>query len=289
MKEIILKHVSDDGGLLQATFLPENGMNLKSFKKDSIEVIDQSTKGLFDDHMAGLGALIGPHFYHRKDIPLVPDETIFPHISRIKAKGGKEPFSHGIARYVPWNWTASDLSIEAFLSGMDTISGITLAALEGFDFEMSFKAKLNSKGLHIDFFVESEKHASIAGLHYYYALDNNKGRVLIECDGLYNDMGSWKPIPKAWQGHDSNLLDFNLDNASDFGFLPNRPSYTGDATLETKTHKLHIHYKTNSDENAFQLYHPQGASFVCIEPVTAKNPRAAKQKKNHLQVTIEVL
>src|SRR4051812_40760409 len=108
MKEVVLEHSLTDGDLLRAVFLPDYGMNLISLKKGETEVIDQSTRTMFEERMSGLGPLIGPHFYHRKDkdITFVPDETIFPHIARVKAKS-PEPFSHGIGRYVPWKYHAS--------------------------------------------------------------------------------------------------------------------------------------------------------------------------------------
>jgi len=290
MKEIIIQRILKDKSLLQAVFLPDHGMNLASLKKDNLEIIDQSTKVLFEEKMGGLGPLIGPHFYHRKevDIPQVPDETIFPHIARVKKEGGTEPFSHGIGRYVPWNYFTSDTKIEAHISGMDTYRGITLAALEGFDFQMSFQAQISDVGLEIEMIVNSEKKPSIAGLHYYYALDNKSGIVKMHCKDRYNDMGMFKPIPEKWQENDPNHLCFNLEEESDFGFHPISENFSGEAMLKTKSHNLHIHYKTDSDENAFQLYHPKDASFVCIEPVTAKNPRDAKQKKNHLKVQLRI-
>jgi len=290
MKEVILQRILEDKSLLQALFLPQQGMNLASLKRNGVEIIDQSTRVQFEEGACGLGPLIGPHFYHRKneEIPKIPDETFFSHIEREKVHGNHEPFSHGIGRYVPWNYSASSRSIEGQISGMDTYRGITLAALEGFDFQMKFKAHLAEDGLAIDMRVDSEKRPSIAGLHYYYALDDCAGVVKMTCDAQYNDMGVWKSIPKGWQESDANHLRFDLQEESDYGFRPIGKKFTGDAHLQTKSHKLHIHYKTDSEEHAFQLYHPKDASFVCIEPVTAKNPRDAKQKKNHLQVKIRI-
>lgn len=291
MKEVILQRILSNGSSLKATFLPEQGMNLASYKKNDTEVIDQSTRGMFEQRMSGLGPIIGPHFYHRKEneIPFVPDETMFPHIARTKKANNLEPFSHGIGRYVKWNWNASGTTIEGHLSGLDTHQGVTLAALEGFDFQMKFKAQLAEEGLKIDMQVESESHPTIAGLHYYYRLEDAKGSVKIHCQDKYNDMGTWKEIPKQWQEDDSNHLRFDLMQESDYGFRPLSDNFSGDALLTTRSHQLRVHYETASDENAFQLYHPKNSSFVCIEPVTAKNPRDAKQKKNHLQVCIEIL
>ncbi len=289
MKEVILQRIQSNGIPLRAVFLPLQGMNLASLKYGDVEYIDQSTKNLFDEKFGGLGPLIGPHFYHRHSIPQIPDETAFPHIAKIQASGSDEPFSHGIGRYVAWNWSASDTTINANLSGMDTHCGVTLAALEGFDFKMEFKAHLSQNGIEINYNVESDTSPSIAGLHYYYALENREGIVSMSVEDNYNDMGVWKPIPAMWRNKETNELAFDLKYESDFGFRPKTRDFSGNATLVTGNRKLNIQYETNSDENAFQLYHPEGASFVCIEPVTAKNPRDAKQKKNHLKVRISFL
>lgn len=290
MKEVILEHSLPDGELLRAVFLPDYGMNLISLKKGEIEVIDQSTRKGFEERRGGLGALIGPHFHHRKDrdISFVPDETIFPHIARERAKGSPEPFSHGIGRYVPWKYHASSTTIDAAISGKDTYHGIALEVFEGFPFEMRFKAHISEQGLIIDYHVESKEKPSIAGLHYYYAMESNDAVVKMRCSDRYNDMGTWRPVPKEWQEEDANHLSFDLHQEYDYGFRPLGLDFTGDATLVTKTHELNIHYKTDSDEHAFQLYHPKNASFVSIEPLTAKNPREARQMKNHLQVTINI-
>ena len=288
MKEAVLQRIQDDGNLLKAVFLPEMGMNLASLRFGDVEIIDQSTINIFNEKLGGLGALIGPHFHHRKEIPHIPDETAFPHIARVKASGSDEPFSHGIGRYVAWNWNASDLSIDANISGMDTHAGVTLAALEGFDFKMSFKAHLLNDGIEINMHVDSEKMPSIAGLHYYYALDNGEGVVKMKVQDTYNDMGVWREIPDKWRNTEKEELSFNLKEKSDYGFKPNRSDFSGDAILETGSRQLHIHYETDSEENAFQLYSPDKATFVCIEPVTASNPRDAKQLQNHLKVRIQL-
>lgn len=287
MKEVVLQRIQEDGTLLRAIFLPEQGMNLISLRFGDIELIDQSTKKLFNERLSGLGPLIGPHFYHRKHPAPVIDDTLFSHIAALRAKGEEEFFSHGIGRYVAWNWSASDLSIEATISGMDSHRGVTLAALEGFDFEMIYKAHLTKDGMEISMSVESKEAPTICGLHYYYALDPGKSVVKMDVDDYYNDMGHWKIIPQEWKDKDIGLLAFDLQQGSDFGFLPKREDHTGQATLCTGNRELKITYQTDSEENAFQLYHPKDASFVCIEPVTAKNPRAAQTKKHHLQVHIQ--
>ena len=84
--KIKLKNTSPTGKSLVATFLPDGGMNLCSYKLGDIEVIDQQTLPLYEERKAGLGALIGPHFHQRQEVPSGYDESLFPHIAKGKAE-----------------------------------------------------------------------------------------------------------------------------------------------------------------------------------------------------------
>ena len=159
-------------GAYTAHFLPEKGMNFVSLKKGEIEAIDQSTRRGFEERFAGLGAMIGPHFHHRKLLPPPPDPKLFPHVAN-----SSEPFSHGIGRYAPWNVEGScEMHIDATLSGSDTWNGVALKDLEGQDFKMTYSAKLLDEGLQIELSVVSDTE-SIVGLHTYYALADGAGVV----------------------------------------------------------------------------------------------------------------
>ena len=288
MKEVHLQHLADNGEEYHVTFLPLNGMPFVSFKRGDVEIIDQSTWQLFHEKNAGLGQLIGPWFYHRKNdaIPMVADTSLFPHISRIKSQ---EPFSHGIGHFVRWNYSNSDTSIRAHISGMDAIGNVTYASLAGFDFKFDYEAHLTSAGLEIDLKVESPTNRCFAGLHTYYSLEKNSGRVSINCDEKYNDMGTLRVIPDKWRGKETTL-DFDFKEAADYGFFPNTEEKCGVAMLTTGNRKVKISYKANdANEHGFQVYHPEGASFACIEPGTARNFREAKLKRNHIKIKIEVL
>src|SRR5262249_36353923 len=179
MEPIVLKNKSSKGEPLEATFLLDKGMNMVSYKKGNTEVIDQSTRTLFEERYAGLGALIGPHFHHRNPavIPPIKDESLFPHIARIKAKGVNEPFSHGIGRYAPWNAKATQTKLNAILTGKDQWNGVPLSALEGQNFTMRFQAELLPDGLHLDLSVVSDSD-SLIGIHYYYSLPKGKGKII---------------------------------------------------------------------------------------------------------------
>ena len=80
MEPITLKSQNTQGDIFEAMFLPDRGMNMISFKRGDVQVIDQSTRSLFEERFAGLGALIGPHFHHRNPaiIPKLKDESLFP-------------------------------------------------------------------------------------------------------------------------------------------------------------------------------------------------------------------
>ncbi|MCH9812128.1 hypothetical protein K0U07_05145 [bacterium] len=289
MKKVHLQHLSKDKKLIEAIFAPEDGMNLLSLTKDGQEFIAQDTKEEFERRFAGLGALIGPHFYHRKQesIPAV-DEKIFPHIANLDLSKPTDPLSHGIGRYCKWNYSETSTTITGHLSGKDTQNGHTLASLEGFDFELTYSCHVSATGLTITYEVKSEHPETTIGLHYYLALPGGEGFVHMDCKEEYNDLGTWKPIPKEWK-NDKGELFFNLKEESDYGFLPRSEKNEGAALLSTPDRKLQVSYKASSEQHAFQLYHPKDASFVCIEPVSAINPRDPKGSNHKLQIRLDIL
>ncbi len=218
--------ISQDG--VEASFAPEKGMNLLSFKTSEVEAIDQSTYSLFEERAAGLGALIGPHFHHRPQLD-------------------NEPYSHGIARQVPWEYDATETSINASLSSKTEWKGQTLGEIEGQDFQMWLKAHVDTDGLHLDYSITSDTD-SVIGFHYYYN------------------------APDGSQVLTSNQEPYTVGPPIDQGFHPLDPLQET-ITLKTPTYNLHIHYEADNQENSWQLWHPGDASFVCIEPLSAKDPR----------------
>ena len=282
--------ISENGEKLKAVFNPQMGMNLMSYTLDGIEAMDQKTIPLFEERMAGMGALIGPHFHHRKDedIPNLDLVDLFPFISGLLKKGQKEPFSHGIARYVPWEYEGGSDFINARLSGKDTFKGFKIAELEGQEFELSFKAKLKPNGLFIDYSVNAKK-PSVIGLHYYYALAEKSGNVFSKVNEKYHHSKGWRDIPKDWLESD-NGLNFRVgpDVEADFGFRPFKSAAQTLIKMKTSSHQLQIHYQSDSEANSWQLYHPKNATYVCLEPVSAVNPREATQSSSNLKIQIEI-
>ncbi len=260
---ITLTNRSADGDLYQAVFLPEKGMNLISFRKGEVEVIDQSTWPLFEERYAGLGALIGPHFHHRKVIPPVLQPEKFPFISKQEEKGLHEHFSHGIARYAPWKYKATETTIEGKLTGKDLWNEIPLSVLEGQKFSLQFKAELTVDGLVFDYSVVSETD-SIVGFHYYYSLVDGAG------------------ILRADTQENRNMEVSLKDSEWDHTFHPALTPCLGKIELETGTYRVIVEYSCVSQENSWQLYHPKGASFVCIEPLSARDP-------HHTNLTVSSL
>lgn len=289
MDPIVLKATSEQGESLEATFLPDKGMNMVSYKKGSIEIIDQSTKNLFDERFAGLGALIGPHFHRRQTsvLPKIADESLFPHIARVKAKGVADPFSHGIARYAPWKATATENSFKATLTGKDTWNGVALSALEGQNFTMHFNALLSPQGLKLDLDVVSDSD-SLVGIHYYYHLPQGTGKLISAVQPEYIDNGEKKPLPPSWNGGADHVLTFDLNNEADYTFFPYPSPRSGKIILDAGNYKLHTTYTCASSENSWQLYHPKGASFVCIEPLSSQDPRHPNLTVSSIHIDLEI-
>jgi hypothetical protein len=285
---ILLKNQSETGDLLEAAFLPSRGMNMISFKKGNIEVIDQSTRGLFEERSAGLGALIGPHFHHRNPsiLPKIQDESLFPHIARLKEKGIQEPFSHGIARYAPWSAHATDNTITAKIKSTDVWKGVTLASLEGQNFSMEFQGELLPDGLHLNLSVVSDTD-SLVGIHYYYHLPNRRGKIISQIQKKYKENNEYKPIPSTWTMDDQQVLFYEIQEA-DFTFHPFPNPLTGTILLDAETYRLKTKYECASEENSWQLYHPANASFVCIEPISSQDPRHPNLTVSSLKIHLQI-
>ncbi|MDR3624139.1 MAG: hypothetical protein P4L16_03245 [Chlamydiales bacterium] len=286
MQTITLKEKTKKGQEMQVTFCPEKGMNLVSFKYGNVEIIDQSTGVIFEQRCAGLGALIGPHFHHRKldTIPHIEDEDLFPHFHLLREQGVKEPFSHGIARYVPWKIEKlTNKMVRATLSSKSEWKGISLGKIEGQEFNMVYIAEMSNAGLCIQYSIVSS-HNSLVGLHYYY----NKGKnatVEASVGKQYNDQGIIKTIPSNWLKN--GKLRFDLANAADYGFLANPHPLMASIRLTTSDYQLVVRYVSATKENSWQLYHPKGSSYVCIEPMSAADPRKPQLSVSGILVNIE--
>ena len=290
MNKIILKNLGLKGEKLQATYLPDDGMNLISYKMNEIEVIDQSTMNLFLERRAGLGALIGPHFYHRKIIPTNIDPALFPHMKERSKQGITEPFSHGIGRYVPWKYVNSETQIKAELHGKDLYKGVPLSVFEGQDFAMTYSAKLIPTGLVIEYMIRSEN-PSVIGLHYYYCI-RGKSSIIGHVGDSYRDQNEWKSIPKSWRGKRADQLSFDLNQEADFGFIPKKKDpcdHNYQFLLSTGDYSLHVDFHAASETDVCcQIYHPKESSFVCIEPISARYPPLPELTSSILEVKLEI-
>jgi hypothetical protein len=288
METVTLKSKAEDGQTLSATFAPGLGMNLLSYRKGHIEVIDQNTREEFEKRFAGLGALIGPHFYRRKPHSIKPlaDSSLFPHIAYTQERGDPDPFTHGIGRYAPWTFQATEDSVKAELKGTDKWNGIALSELEGQNFTMRFSAKLDAQGLHLELSVVSET-ASLVGTHYYYSLPKGAGTVRSTIKHKYYDPHELREVPREWLSKEHHL-DFDLKNACDYAFHPHPHPREAEIYLDAIDHRLKIAYSCVSQENAWQLYHPVGASFVCIEPCSAQDPRHANLTVSSIKIRISI-
>lgn len=287
---IEIQHKSLTGDLLKATFLPHLGMNLISFKKGDLEVIDQSTKNLFEERCAGLGALIGPHFHRRNAeiLPAIKEEHLFPHIQRIKAKGISDPFSHGIARYAPWNVEfANETRVKAHISGKDLWNGIPMSSLEGQSFKMAFSAEMTVQGLQLELSVVSDT-ASLTGIHYYYHLPSGKGKITSRVQKNIIENRITKMIPERWHFDSQHNLNLPLDEDIDCTFYPFPNPLEGNIKLTTDTYELTTTYTSLSQENCWQLYHPAGASYVCIEPISAQDPRHPNLTVSSININLQI-
>lgn len=278
MDDVILE---DEG--MRAVFSPSRGMNLISLCFGSLEVIDQSTKNLFDERSAGLGALIGPHFHRRAKV-IIPklDTAVFPRITK-----SEDPFSHGVARYAPWNYTADKKSVRATLKGSDVWEGVKLSDIEGQDFTMIYSASVEKQGLELSLSVVSQAD-SLVGIHFYYRVPEGKAYVESVVDDRYINKGILEPIPsELGYEKESRKLTFSLDQEADFTFHPFPNPLRGEIGLKTSEYTLNTIYESDSSENSWQLWRPKG-SFVCIEPISSWDPRHPNLTVSSIRIRLEL-
>lgn len=289
MQTITIKKKQNDGSFIQATFATDRGMNLISLKKGSVELIDQSTKQLFEERFAGLGALIGPHFYHRKAEALPPPcpHDLFPHIAKVLAKGQKEFFSHGIGRYVPWQVVATEEKIQGKISSVDRYKDYTLEEIEGLNFVMQYEAILLEDRMRIVISSNSDT-ASCVGLHYYFAM-GKAASVNAAISPFCYFQGEKKELPNSWL-KTNNFLSLPIDQELDYGFLPKLENGLATIVLKTEDYSLKMEVTPlDGSQLSFQVYHPNNGSFVCVEPISAENPRGEIPKKGSLQIDFIVV
>ena len=289
MNPVTIQFRTKDDDLLEATFLPEKGMNMVSFKKNEVEVIDQTTQKAFDNDFSGLGPLIGPHYQKRNPriISEIDNEDLFPHIETLKREGIEDPFNHGVARYATWNAEVMDAEVKAVLTGKDELNGVPLEVLEGQDFKMTFDATLNESGLNITMSVVSDSD-SLVGLDYHYALKNGKGTVTADVSDTYEDEGESKSIPSNWD-YTQQHIHYNLSKGADYSFRPFLNHLSGNILLKTEDYNLRTIYNCVNDENSWHLFHPPGGSYVCITPISAKHPHKPQLTVSFLKVKLTIL
>lgn len=287
MEVASLMATAPDGEELQASFLPQRGMNLISYSKGGREILAQSTLEEFKQRSAGLGAIIGPHFHHRSPhaIPPVRHEERFPHIALIRSRGIIEPFSHGVGRYAPWEYQSTAHEIKAELYGHVKWHGVPLRELEGQDFTMHYQAHLSPRGLELNLSVESAE-PSVIGFHTYYNLVGGHGTISSFVQNLCRTTTGWSSLPKEWD-YKKNNLTLPIKNFLDFGFMSHDP-LRGDITLHTGDYSVHITYQSTDPDHSFQVWHPEGKPFVCIEPLSSATPRQPSRCQSRLTVLIRI-
>jgi len=274
---------------IQATFDPEHGLNMMSLIIEGLQLIEQSTKNGFLESSRGLGPLIGPHFYHRLSsrIPHLDNQALNALSTTIHFRQESEPFSHGIGRYVPWKiLDQGPKGFKASLHSDDRICGLTLAEIEGFDFEMAFEAEVSQRQLKIHYSAKSSSQPVVVGLHTYYALDPMMKTADLFAAPFYYDKLNKKAVSSEWLSDQG--LSIPLNEPLDYTFSPeiNKEGF-GRVEIKRGGSTLLIQAKALPDLS-FQLYRGEDSPFICIEPIAAINPRIVTQKNASIEVRISL-
>jgi hypothetical protein len=284
---IILKSISKEGTPLEAIFDPSRGMNLISYKKGSMQVIDQSTKQDFESTGCGLGPLIGPHFGARHVVPAIQEPTFMNHIEAMQRTGYKDPFYDGVGRYAPWKTTVTENKVLAQLVSKEMWNNVSLTNLEGGVFNMKLEASLREKGLKISLSVVSDPD-SLVGIDYRFVLPNGKGSVSSAVKKTVLQEGKEIDMPSYVEHDSAHSMKLDLKHACDFVFHP-YDALKGKIVLNTDAYTLETHYSCLNQENSWQLKKRKEASYVSINPISAKNPWSPNLTVSSIEIELIII
>ena len=124
---------------------------------------------------------------------------------------------------------------------------------------------------------------SVVGLHYYFSLPSD-GEIHAQIKPYYYSAGEKKDLPKNWLDKNEKL-HLLLNDELDYGFIPKLHHGTGEVIYNNSAYRLALKITPEEgSEVSFQIYHPNDAKFVCIEPISATNPRGDLPKSGALIV-----
>ncbi len=273
--------LAEAGGFLRAEVLPDAGMTLRSLRLGDIEAICQSRAAQFASCRKGYGPLIGPHFNQRAQLPAaaLANMARWPQTDALTQMGIRDPWQHGVARYAPWEYSSSPGSIRAQLAGNQEMHGRPLSAVQGGDFELRLELQLAGNALRVHYTAEAD-FPPVIGLHYYYALPGDQGRVQAPVTGMMHEGRQAGPIPPEWLDAVGRRLNLPLDRKLDNVF-PLRP---GPIELATPTHTLKI--IPESGVESFIVFHPGLDGWVCVEPLSTATLSQPAGNRAEMALTI---
>ena len=245
-ERVVLKSHSDNGHPLEAIFLPAQGMNLISFKKGDVEIIDQ-TPPLIQ-------GIVGPYYGQRiaQIIPHCKEEPYVQHAKKMELLGYHDPFAYGIARYASWRYSSTENSLSASLNDKDLWNGISLKTLVGQAFEMHISVNIHSKGLKFLFSIVSDSD-SLVGMQYFFQLPEKKGKIQSKIQDTYLSSEGHSQVPLALTPNEKNFLEYAFEKPIQMAFFPFHDPLQGKIQLETRNYQLMSSYICNCQENAWVL------------------------------------
>lgn len=253
---------------------PEMGLSLVRFVYRGADILDMSTEEDFTKLRKGLGPLILPHFNQFASVPEV-ETARFPHVEELKKRGVKHPFQHGVGRYVPWEWSADTFRVTGTLSSGQTHEGVRLYDLAGYAFDATVTYEVLDNGLRLGFAISGDEPVAL-GEHFYLAtLDDSRATV---------------DLPDCFEGGPRRIeLAEPIDSV--FPVKADTQPQMAECTVTTPGHEVVVRFPvaSASDEHfeSVVVFSPQGASFVCVEPVSY--PVGEENTKKRFSASIELL
>jgi galactose mutarotase-like enzyme len=240
-------------------------MSLVDFSVRGVPILDLTRQEIFLSFRKGLGPLILPHFNQDRRIPPT-DRGRFPHARLLEERGIKDPFQHGVGRYVPWRFQAEGETVVGRIGGVDLYQEVPLRELEGFDFQAEVRYTLGEDGLEIAFDVSSRESPVACGIHFYYDLvDRGSAAVVLPLAGTAEER-----VLRLDRGLDQ-AFPFPKDRGERLSCLLRTAAYTLTTTVRVQGPPAETF-------DAVIVFSPEGESFACVEPLSYL-PSAGNSKR----------
>jgi len=126
---------------------------------------------------------------------------------------------------------------------------------------------------------------SLIGPGYCFPLPDGRGRL----EGVIKREGFCEGKTVTLSEHSGKPVEIDLSHSCSLAVLPYLKPTEGKLLLETKNYQMEILYRSNCEEVSCLIYRPEKGDWICISPVSSKNPWKTNLTVSHVTTEIKFL